>query len=624
MKTKIYIMSLMLFAAGIHLSFGQDIHEPNDTYETATPVTCGQELTAYIQVEGDIDWYEIEMEESGVLEVAVTSVPDNIDINVEIHQLIDNVLTLIADDRDSYPDYGQNMFANAVMNAGTYLIVVYDKNNNNFNDSDPYQMALTCTPNALELNQIYEEAALISTDTCFEANIYGDNHTYTIPQDVDWFKVQVDKPGVLEVAITSVPDNIDIEVQIGQVIDNVLTLIADDRDSYPGYGENMFASAVINPGTYLIVVYDKNSNNVNEETYNICTSFTPNALELNQIYEEATSISLDTCFEANIYGDNHTYTIPQDVDWFKVQVDNPGVLEVAITSVPDNIDIEVEIGQIIDNVLTLIADDRDSYPGYGENMFANAVMNPGTYLIVVFDKNSNNMNEETYNICTSFTPNALELNQIYEEAAPISMDTCFEANIYGDNHTYTAPQDVDWFKLQVDEDNYNLEIAVTSVPDNIDIDLAVYQIIDNVLTLIADDGDSYPGYGENMFVSVVVDAGTYLIVVEDKNNNNFNEDTYNFCLSFMDIDEQSLSHQLGVFPNPNNGQFSVKLLTENSDLKILEVSVFDHIGRENTRLREDTFTSNEVSLNMQNSARGIYLIKIRTNQGVVTKKILVQ
>jgi len=485
----------MLFAAGISLSFGQDIYEPNDTYETATAVTCGQQLSAYIQVAGDVDWYEIEMTESGVLEVAVTSVPDDIDINVEIYQLIDNVLTLIADDREPYPNYGQNMFANAVMNAGTYLIVVNDKNNNNFNDSDPYQMALTCTPNALELNQIYEEAALISTDTCFEATIFGDNHTYTVPQDVDWFKVQVD---------------------------------------------------------------------------------------------------------------------------------NPGVLEVAVTSVPDNIDINVEIYQIIDNVLTLIADDRDPYPNYGQNMFANAVMNPGTYLIVVHDKNNNNFNEETYNFCTTFTANALELNQIYEEAAPISIDTCFEANIYGDNHTYTVAQDVDWFALQVDEDNYNLEIAVTSVPDNIDINLAVYQLIDNVLTLIADDGDPYPGYGENMFVSVVVDAGTYLIVVEDKNNNNFNEDTYNFCFSFVDIDEQSLSHQLGVFPNPNNGQFSVRLLTENNDLKILEVSVFDQLGRENTSFREDAFEGNEIFVNINNTVRGIYVLRILTNKGIVTKKILVQ
>jgi len=232
-------------------------------------------------------------------------------------------------------------------------------------------------------------------------------------------------------------------------------------------------------------------------------------------------------------------------------------------------------------------------------------------------------NKDTYSFCSSFTPNALELNQIYEEAAPISMDTCFEANIYGDNHLFTVKHDVDWFELEVVEDSYNLDIAITSVPDNLRLSLEVYQIIDNVLTLIADDGGS-AGPGDNRFVSVIVDAGTYLIMVGIDWGEDYNEDTYNFCSSFMDIDEQSLSHQLGVFPNPNNGQFYVRLLTENNDLKILEVSVFDQLGRENTRLRENAFENNEVSVNIQNSVRGIYVLRILTNKGIVTKKILVQ
>jgi hypothetical protein len=492
MKEKIYFISLLLFAAGIHLSFGQDIYEPNDTYETATPVTCGQELTAYIQVEGDIDWYEIEMAESGVLEVAVTSVPDDLRLNLEIYQLIDNVLTLIADDRGGAGP-GDNRFSNAVVNPGTYLIMVGIDWGTSFNDTDPYEMAFTCTPNALELNQIYEEAAPIALDTCFEDNIYGDNHLYSVTHDVDWFEVEVTNTGILELAVTSVPDNLRLELAVYQIIDNVLTLIADDRGG-AGPGDNRFSNAVVNPGTYLIMV---------------------------------------------------------GIDW--------GV----------------------------------------------------------------DYNKDTYSFCSGFTPNALELNQIYEEAAPIALDTCFEDNIYGDNHLYTVTHDVDWFELEVVEDNYNLEIAITSVPDNLRLNLEVYQIIDNVLALIADDGGS-AGPGDNRFISAVVDAGSYLILVGIDWGEDYNEDTYNFCLGFTDIDEQSLSHQLGVFPNPNNGQFSVRLLTENNDLKILEVSVFDQLGRENTRLREDTFTSNEVSLNMQNSARGIYVLRILTNKGIVTKKILVQ
>ncbi len=496
MKLKIYIISLMLFAAGIHLSFGQDIYEPNDTYETATPVTCGQQLSAYIQVVGDVDWYEIEMTESGVLEVAVTSVPDNLGLNVGIYQIISNALTLIAGDRTTYPTNGENMFSYAVVNAGTYLILIEDNGNNAYSDSDPYEMALTCTANALELNQVYEEAAPIPTDTCFEANIYGDNHTYTVYNDVDWFEVQVTSSGVLEVAVTSVPDNLGLNVEIYQIISNALTLIAGDRTTYPTNGENMFSYAVVNAGTYLILIEDN-----------------------------------------------------------------------------------------------------------GNNAF----------------------NENTYSCCVDFTANALELNQIYEEAAPIPADTCFEANIYGDNHTYTVYNDVDWFEVQIEADSSKLEVAVTSVPDNLGLNVGVYQIIENVLTLIADDGVTYPSNGEDMFVSADVNEGTYLISVEDNGNNAFNEDTYTFCTELaLDINELSLSSHLDVSPNPNNGQFYVRLLTENNDLKILEVSVFDQLGRENTRLRENAFEGNEVSVNINNTVRGIYVLRILTNKGIVTKKILVQ
>ena len=624
MKTKIYIINILLIAAGINFSFGQDPYEPNDTYETATPVTCGQQLSAYIQIIGDVDWYEIEMEESGVLEVAVTSVPSNLNIDVGIYQLINNALTLIANDRVPYPGNGDNMYSYAVGNAGTYLIQVNDNGNNAYSDSDPYEMALTCTANALELNQIYEEAAPIPMDTCFEANIYGDNHTYTIFNDIDWFEVEIISSGVLEVAATSVPNNLNLNVGIYQIIDNALTLISDDRVPYPGGGDNMFSSAVINPGTYLIKVDDDGNNAFNEDTYNFCVDFTANALELNQIYEEAAPIPTDTCFEANIYGDNHTYTVYNDVDWFEVQVTNSGVLEVAVTSVANNLNLNVGIYQIIDYALTLISDDRVPYPGAGDDMFSNAVINPGTYLIKVDDDGNNAFNEETYNFCVGFTANALELNQIYEEAAPIPADTCFEANIYGDNHTYTIHNDVDWFEVEIEVDNSNLEIAVTSVPDNLNMDVGLYQIIDNVLTLIADDGVPYPSTGEDMFVSADVNTGTYLISVTDNGNNAFNEETYTFCMDLItDVNELSLSNQFDIFPNPNNGRFSINLLSENNDMKILEVNIYDHLGREITALQK-TFESCEVSVNIQNTDSGLYMLRILTNKGIVTKKVLIK
>ena len=90
-----------------------------------------------------------------------------------------------------------------------------------------------------------------------------------------------------------------------------------------------------------------------------------------------------------------------------------------------------------------------------------------------------------------------------------------------------------------------------------------------------------------------------------------------------EVSEHSLSSQFDIFPNPNNGQFSINLLEENNDLKILEINIYDHLGREITALQK-TFESYEVSVNIQNTDRGLYMLRILTNKGIVTKKILVQ
>jgi hypothetical protein len=216
----------------------------------------------------------------------------------------------------------------------------------------------------------------------------------------------------------------------------------------------------------------------------------------------------------------------------------------------------------------------------------------------------------------------LELNQVYEEAAPIALDTCFEANIYGDNHLYTEPQDVDWYELVVPNNNYNLEIAVTSVPDNINMNVEVYQIIEGELTLVADDGVYNPGLGESMFVSAVVDAGAYLITVYDRYNDSFNEENYLFCLSFVGIEERSLADQFEVYPNPNDGHFNLNALSD--DLQIAEICLYDPLGRRSIHLQGNTIHDKNISLNINNLIKGVYLLQIHTNKGLVNKKVLVR
>jgi hypothetical protein len=599
MKLNFYIISLLIIVAGLKPLFGQDPFEPNDTYETAATVTCGQQFSAYIQEQNDADWYEIVFEETGVLKVEVTSVPSSIDLNLEVYQLVNNDLALVSTDREGNSSGGQSLFSYAVAASGTYLILIEDEGGSDFSDTDSYEVTLSCTPNALEMNQIWEEAALIPADTCFEANIFGDNHLYEVYNDVDWFEVEITEAGVLEVAVTSVDNNLDLDVGIYQIINYDATLIANDREGNSSGGQSLFANAVLMPGTYLIRVRDEGDTDYAEDNYIFCTDFTANALEVNQTWEEAAPIPADTCFEANIYGDNHLYDVYNDVDWFEVEITEPGVLEVAVTSVPSSLDLDVRIYQIINYDETLIADDREGNSSSGQSLFANAVLMPGTYLIRVRDEGDTDYAEEHYIFCTDFTANALEVNHTWEEAALIPADTCFEANIYGDNHLYDVHNDVDWFELEITEPGV-LEVSVTSVPSSLDLDVGIYQIINYDETLIADDREGNSSGGQSLFANAVIVPGTYLIRVRDEGNTDYAEENYMFCTDFTANALEVNQTWEEAAPIPTDTCFEANIYGDNhlyevfNDVDWFEVEIIES-GMLNTSV---TLVPNNMDLNL--------------------------
>ncbi len=125
-----------------------------------------------------------------------------------------------------------------------------------------------------------------------------------------------------------------------------------------------------------------------------------------------------------------------------------------------------------------------------------------------------------------------------------------------------------------------------------------------------------------MFVSTVVNAGNYLIIVHDVGNNDFNEDTYRFCLGFTGIDDEALSAQFEVFPNPNNGNFYLRLL--NNDIQITEISLYDPSGRLVKNYQGGMLKNEEISINTNTISKGFYLLKIMTSEGLVTRKIMVR
>ena len=542
MKIRILLLLIPIFSP-FNYSFAQDIFEPNNGSSSPAGINCGNTYEAFIQSVGDVDWYSVQVNQSGTLSVALTSIPSNIDLNLEIYQFVNDQLKLIADDNNNNIGGGQNVTATAFINQGTYLIFIGDENNNGANNAESYTLNISCSESLFEINQTIDLAKPIPQDTCFEENIWGENECFFTTNegddDRDWFEVQINESGKLKATLTSVPTDIDLNLEIYMIENNQPKKIADDDYGNAAGGQDLTATTFINAGTYYIHIEDENNNRTNEETYNFCLNFTPNTFEINQTIDLATPIPKDTCFMDNIWGENECFSTTNDgdndQDWFEVQINESGKLKATLTSVPTDMDLNLEIYMIENNQPKKIADDDYGNAAGGQDLTATTFINAGTYYIHIEDENNNRTNEETYNFCLNFTPNTFEINQTIDLATPIPKDTCFMDNIWGENECFSTTNDgdndQDWFEVQINESG-KLKATLTSVPSDIDLNLEIYMIENNQPKKIADDDIGNASGGLSLTATTFINAGRYYIHIEDENNNRTNEETYNFCLNF--------------------------------------------------------------------------------------------
>jgi hypothetical protein len=99
------------------------------------------------------------------------------------------------------------------------------------------------------------------------------------------------------------------------------------------------------------------------------------------------------------------------------------------------------------------------------------------------------------------------------------------------------------------------------------------------------------------------------------NNNIISEDKNNLSENLFTADEKDI--ELKIYPNPSNGIFNLQLgtITEKFHLE-----VFDMTGRKVT----STEINNNYSLDLSEYSKGIYMIKVITNNKSITKKIILE
>ena len=82
-------------------------------------------------------------------------------------------------------------------------------------------------------------------------------------------------------------------------------------------------------------------------------------------------------------------------------------------------------------------------------------------------------------------------------------------------------------------------------------------------------------------------------------------------------EEEWLNNQVTVYPNPASDRVTVQL----DELRAESIMVFNSLGQ---RVADLPARSDLIDLNTSQWENGIYLMKIQTDKGVATKRVIIQ
>ena len=83
-----------------------------------------------------------------------------------------------------------------------------------------------------------------------------------------------------------------------------------------------------------------------------------------------------------------------------------------------------------------------------------------------------------------------------------------------------------------------------------------------------------------------------------------------------DISASSTTMQLEIYPNPSNGEFTIE-----STSKIESIKVFNILGETIYQTAKDNL---QATINLSSQPKGIYFVQVKTEKGILNRKIVIQ
>jgi len=118
--------------------------------------------------------------------------------------------------------------------------------------------------------------------------------------------------------------------------------------------------------------------------------------------------------------------------------------------------------------------------------------------------------------------------------------------------------------------------------------------------------------GDTSQICVPAQNGNYTIVITDSNGCSAVSPAFNYVyIGISEIDNENL---IAIFPNPTEGNFSIKVPPATKQVKIL-----NSVGQ----LLQSEIIEKQENLDFELTYNGIYFIRITTDKHTITKKLIV-
>ncbi len=457
-----------------------DAYEPNYDFAHAALLTSTGSYNAYIFPSRDNDYFKFYVASAGTLTVSVSDIPSPY-MRMQI-LLYNKNLELIAD--ATAPSAGSPVSLSKPVSEGMHYLLIYDYAGKSATDS--YTLTLSgvtiTTPPALspvtsekEPNNVFGDANVISLGKAITGSFYP-------KYDYDWFRVKVDKAGVLNISVTKVPAGIDAHINLYNENGKWL------GGQTGGVGSPVYLRRDVTPGWYFICLDDYYDQSTDNYKFIVTLTEADDENEPNDEFSKAVEIALDEEVEGFFFPTH-------DEDWFKVNISTPGVLNISVTEVPTYCEAHINLYDENGNRLA----SKSGSVGTPVSLLRDVT--PGWYYIEIDDYYDRS--EEPYTMVVTLKPvdDENEPNDEFSKAVEVALGEEVKGFFF-------PTRDNDWFKVSVTTAGI-LKIEVSEVPTYCEAHINLYDADANWLASITS--------GEGSPVTLTYDAlpGIYYFEIDD-------------------------------------------------------------------------------------------------------------